>query len=224
MKGIVFDLDDTLYNEKEFVYGAFKEVACYLSDKYTLEEKSLFEKMLHILHTEGRGKIFDRICQCFNLNEDIDALVELYRKAKPVLRIYEDARMFLEHNTKKCKLGLITDGVGYVQWNKIKQLGIENHFDSIIVTDDLGKEFWKPSQVPYIKMAESMGLSLRDMVYVGDNPNKDFCGAKQLKMLTVRILREQGDYVNIFLDKEYEADFTIKSLNELEKILQKNKG
>ncbi|MDK2932825.1 MAG: putative hydrolase of the superfamily [Clostridiales bacterium] len=220
MKGIVFDLDDTLYNEKDFVYGGFQEVALYLSHKYVLDSTVLYQQMIDILYKQGRGKVFDIICEQYAFKEDISALVELYRRARPKLHLYEDAETFLRSNLGKYKLGLITDGLYYVQWNKIKLLGIEKYFDEMIVTDDYGKEFWKPSKAPYIEMSQRLELLFNEMVYIGDNPNKDFYAAKQLGILTIRIIREQGDFINIFLNEDYEADFIVRNLYEVEKFLK----
>lgn len=219
MKAIIFDLDDTLYNEKDFVYGAFKEVASYLENKYNILSDKIYNRMLQILKVEGRGKIFNRICDEYHFDEDIPKLVEVYRRAKPNLNLYEDAQTFLNQNVGNYKFGLITDGLYYVQWNKIKLLNIEQYFDEIIVTDDHGKDFWKPSKGPYMKMSQILNIPFHEMVYIGDNPNKDFYAAKQLGMLTIRVIREEGDHMRVFLDEEYEADYRVESLNEVEKIL-----
>jgi putative hydrolase of the HAD superfamily len=219
MKAIIFDLDDTLYNEKDFVYGSFKEVALYLENKYKINYEKIYNRMLDILKTQGRGKIFNRICNEYHFCEDIPKLVEVYRRAKPNLKLYNDAKRFLTQNIGKYKLGLITDGLYYVQWNKIKLLNIQQYFDEIIVTDDHGKDFWKPSKEPYIKMSRDLNIPFHEMVYIGDNPNKDFYAAKRLGMLTIRIIREEGDHMKVFLEEEYEADYRIESLNEVEKIL-----
>lgn len=219
MKVIIFDLDDTLYNEKDFVYGGFKEVASYLESEYKINNEKIYLRMLDILKVEGRGKIFNRICDEYNFDEAIPQLVEVYRRAKPDLKLYEDAERFLNQNIGKYKFGLITDGLCYVQWNKIKLLNIEQYFDEIIVTDDHGKDFWKPSKGPYIKMSQILNIPFHEMVYIGDNPNKDFYAAKQLGMLTIRIIRDEGDHMKVFLDEEYEADYRVESFNEVKKIL-----
>ncbi len=54
---VIFDLDDTLYNERDFVYSGFMEVATYLSNKYGIDKNILFDDMVNILNSRGRGKI-----------------------------------------------------------------------------------------------------------------------------------------------------------------------
>ncbi|MBE6044711.1 MAG: HAD family hydrolase [Clostridium thermopalmarium] len=221
IKLVAFDLDDTLYNEKEFVFGAFKEVAKHLSIKYNLCSESLYEDMVAVLKKYGRGKIFNIICKKYDIDEDIMALVQIYRNSKPRLNLYKDSIEILDKLKDKYKLGLITDGLASVQWNKIRSLNIEDNFDKIIVTDDLGKKYWKPNTLAFNIMKDSFKLSSKECIYIGDNPNKDFIGAKAAGYNTIRIIRKYGDYVHLRLDEEYEADYEVKSLKDIIPIIEK---
>lgn len=220
IKLVAFDLDDTLYNEKDFVFGAFKEVAKYISLKHNLSSESLYEDMIAILKMYGRGKIFNIICKKYNIDENIMALVQVYRNSKPKLNLYEDSIEILDKLKGKYKLGLITDGFASVQWNKIMSLNIEDNFDKIIVTDDLGKQYWKPNTLAFNIMKDSFKLSSKECIYIGDNPNKDFIGAKAAGYKTIRIIRQVGDYIHIRLDEEHEADYEVNSLNEIIPIIK----
>lgn len=220
IKAVLFDLDDTLYYEKEYVLEAFKQVAHYLENKYKKNEEKLFERMRDILEELGRGKIFNIICEENNFDEDIRDLVELYRNSEPKLKLYNDSRIFLDWaKNNGYKLGIITDGASKVQWNKIKGLGIEALVDKIIVTDDLGKEFWKPHEKAYLDIMKYFNINKYECIYVGDNPTKDFIGAKKLGIRTIRIVREKGDHITTFLEEKYEADININNLLELKRIL-----
>ncbi|MCI1477726.1 MAG: HAD-IA family hydrolase [Clostridium beijerinckii] len=224
IKALIFDLDDTLYYEKEYVLGSFKEVAYYLGNKYGKNEERLYCRMKEILKASGRGKIFNIICEENNFNEDIKNLIDIYRDSKPKLELYEDSKQVLDWARKQgYKLGIITDGCSKVQWNKIKALNLEKLVDKIIVTDDLGKEFWKPHQKSYINMMKYFCISKAECVYIGDNPNKDFIGAKKLGLKTIRIIRENGDHIKVLLNEEYEADNNIVSLLELRELLENNR-
>lgn len=221
IKALIFDLDDTLYYEKEYVLGAFKEVAYYLGNKYKKDKEKLYIRMKEILESLGRGKIFNIICEENNFNEDIKDLVNVYRNSKPKLKLYEDSKeLLIWAREKEYKLGIITDGCSKVQWNKIDALNIRKLVDKIIVTDDLGKEFWKPHKKSYMNMINYFNINENECIYVGDNPNKDFIGAKELGIKTIRIIRKNGDYIKTFLDEEHEADINIKNLLELRKLLE----
>jgi len=236
-KAVIFDLDDTLYNEKDFVYSGFKAVARYLANGYGLNKEELLLQMQRLLCDEGRGKIFDRVLQDKRLSTSlVSKLVEVYRRHKPELSLYPDAREILRDLkisawesapetapdlNFEVKLGLITDGAAGVQWNKIKALGLEDIMDIIIVTDDYGSECWKPSPVPYQKVMDKLGISFESCIYVGDNPEKDFVTARKLGWHTVRIRRPGGMCFEMEKSTVYEADFNISDLCQLKFILVK---
>ena len=218
IKVIIFDLDDTLYNERTYVFAAFRNVAEYIGEKYKLDSEKIYERIIGIFYEFGRGKIFNLICEEYQIDEDIKVLVDIYRDTYPDgIELYEDAKKFIEYaKNKGYKLGIITDGMSKVQWKKIKALGLEDIIDKIVVSDDLGKENWKPSFVPYNEILTYFDIEAKEAVYIGDNPNKDFVGAKKLGLQTVRIIREEGDHMKTFLGEEYEADEIINLLDEYE--------
>ena len=221
IKVLLFDLDDTLYYEKEYVLGAFKEVAYYLENKYGENAEKLYVRMIEVLESLGRGKIFNIICQENNFKEDIKQLVNVYRNSKPKLELYDDSKEVLSWARKQgYKLGIITDGCSKVQWNKIKSLDIEMLVDKIIVTDDLGEKFWKPHERSYLDMMKHFDINKSECIYIGDNPNKDFIGAREIGIKTIRIIRKKGDHITTFLEKEYEADLNIVNLLELKEVLK----
>lgn len=53
------------------------------------------------------------------------------------------------------------------------------------------------------------------MIYVGDDPNKDFINLKPLGMRTVRVKR--GRFINVKLDKNHEASLLVNDLKELKR-------
>lgn len=221
IKAVIFDLDDTLYNEKDFVIESFREVCGYLSEKHRLNYNELLYKTIEILEQQGRGKIFNILCEIYSLDENIDKLIDLYRDAKPRIKLYDDGEYILNMLSNKYKLGLITDGMAKVQWNKIEALDIKKYFQKIIVTDDFGRDFWKPHRFAYDEMLSNFKCCPNEGLYVGDNPNKDFIGAREVGLNTIRIIREHGDHMKTKLDKKFEADYIINDLKEVINCLNK---
>lgn len=121
---------------------------------------------------------------------------------------------------KNLKASIIADGCAKVQWNKINSLGLEKLIDKIIVTDDYGQGFGKPNKRSYVDMINYFNVKPNECVYVGDNPRKDFVGAKELGFQTVRIIREQGDHIDKNLTNEYEVHYVINNFKELQEILR----
>lgn len=217
-KAYIFDLDDTLYCEHDYVKSGFYSVASFLAKANPfLDEEELAEHFIMEWKQNGRGKVFNHVCDRYGIQVDVKQLVDVYRKHEPSIHLYEDAVLCLKRLTeKKIPIGIITDGNSTMQWNKLRALGLDKQIPSIIVTDDLGgSEFWKPHPLAFQRMSEFLKVDMEDCVYIGDNPNKDFITAKKLGLHTIRIVREIGDHMQTNLDQGYEADKKIYSLMEI---------
>lgn len=216
IRAIIFDLDDTLYDESEYVNQAFENTAAYLAEKTGMPERkeTFHRRMLELTEEYGRGRVFDRLCEEEDVNFPVRQLVEVYRGTRPVLKLYPDAERLLQKLEERgMKTGLITDGCGKVQHEKIAALGLEERMDGVIVTDDFG--ICKPQTAVYEKCLEILDCAPQEAAYIGDNPRKDFYGARQLGMKTLRIVREKGMCVRTSAEPEWEADHCIRSLDEL---------
>lgn len=220
IKCLIFDLDDTLYYEKTYVLEAFKNVCKYLSSKYKKDYDEVYKRCIEILDEYGRGKIFNILCDEYGFEENIKDLVEIYRSTVSVLELYEDSKeIFHFAKENNIKLGLITDGCAKVQWNKIKALNLEKIIDKIIVTDDYGHGYGKPHEKSYKEIIEYFNLAPYEGAYIGDNPNKDFIGAKKLGIKTIRIIHDKGDHINDKVHIEYEAELIIRKLSDIKTII-----
>lgn len=212
MKAVLFDLDNTLYPEIDFVISGFKVISEYIADQYDLDQSSLLQRMLTILDRDGRGKIFDALLQELNLQNEINVelLVYLYRSHIPAIHLDEDVLLTFEYfKNKGIALGVITDGEVLVQRNKIFALGLESMFDVIIYTDLLGRNYWKPSTVPFDIALDILQVSYNDATYVGDDISKDFRGPNYLGMTTIQITRnEKIGFPEILTDSSYSTAHT----------------
>lgn len=215
IKAIIFDLDDTLYNEMQFVESGFKAVSLYMSAEFNVDETEFFQTLIKILKKNGRGRIFNIALKEAGLFKKslVTKLVQVYRNHVPNLTLYSDAQYVLSSLQKRCKLGLMTDGNQRVQKSKINALGLQAVFDIVVATTCYGRENQKPSPFPYLKTVNRLGVKPEEAVYVGDNPYKDFIGARAIGMSTVRLLR--GQYEKVRLDKEFEADTMVTDLKEI---------
>lgn len=228
LKAVLFDLDDTLYRERDFVDQSFRNVATvmakYLSAKRTLcdnapgeSAEELFGQMIELMEQEGRGEIFNRLCERYDVDIPVEELVRIYRETKPVLSLYPDGEEFLTRLEKKgIKTGLITDGNVQVQYNKIRALGLDRRLDVVLASYDLGLR--KPDPGVYVYCLEKLGCLPEEAVYIGDNPLKDFIGARKLGMKTVRIIRPEGLHMWRTAKEGYDADVTVHLLTEIELI------
>lgn len=221
-KVIVFDLDDTLILEKDYIKSGFKVIANVLENKLEKKSEEIFKNMMELFKIES-DMLFNRLLDSYNVQyskEEVLELVDIYRNHKPEIELLPDAREILEYlHSSGYRMGIITDGYAITQRRKLEALGIEKYFEHIIVTDELGREYWKPSEVPYKLIKEKMKVEYSEMVYIGDNPNKDFYISKILPIKTIRIIRERGIYHSQTYLENCKENIKIDDLRELKLLL-----
>jgi len=192
IKAILFDLDDTLYEESTFVASGFWAVAAHLAERFGVDRQKAFSDMMTVLTTEGRGKIFDRVLERYGLYSPylVAALVRVYRSHMPSISLYPDVELtFWTLKENGVKLGIITDGLHVVQKRKVTALGLQDLVDIIIYTDELGGEYWKPHPASFYRAVSMLGVESSEAAYVGNDPAKDFAGPNSVGMLSIHICR-----------------------------------
>lgn len=218
MKAVLFDLDDTLISEKEYVKSGYAAVAEVLSGQTGEEAESIRESLWN-LFTEDARCVFNRFYESRGISfekEDVLALVKVYREHKPNIHFEEDVAETLSGLRKKgCYLGIISDGYAVTQKNKVEALHAENYFDRIILTDLLGEEYWKPSPKAFDLMQESFQVPFEEMIYVGDNPKKDFYISTKRPIKTARIYRPDGVYQESEYRENVKETYSLTDLREL---------
>jgi putative hydrolase of the HAD superfamily len=207
---IVFDLDDTLYKEEDFVNSGFRSISIYLEQMYDIPSNKCFSFLIRRL-SQGRGTIFDDLLKQFGIysRKRVSECVSVYRKHKPDIILNPEAESCLKALEAFPKY-IVTDGNKLVQKNKIIALGLENRVKSIFITHRYGLKHSKPSPYCFYRICELEKVTPDQVLYVGDNPNKDFVGIKPFGFKTIRVL--QGAYQYLQKEKDFEAEVQIDSL------------
>jgi HAD superfamily hydrolase (TIGR01549 family) len=185
IKGVIFDLDDTLYSEKEYIKSGYKAVSDYLGGEY--------EDKLWVFF-EAKKPAIDELMRDLGREDEKAEVLKVYRSHKPDIHPYSGvAEMIAELKEKGIKVGIITDGRPEGQRNKLKSLDLD--IDDVIITDELGGvQFRKPCDIAFRIMATRWRLNPADIVYVGDNPAKDFQAPQQLGMRCILFKNPDGLY------------------------------
>lgn len=211
-KYIIFDLDDTLFYEVDFLKSAYKEIAYTISKNN--EALALYEQMLEMYHKEGN--VFDFL-QSHYTNFSKEKLLEMYRNHFPTIKLNEGAFEIIKFcKSKKYKTGIITDGRSVTQRNKLKALNIEHLFDKIIISEEFGSS--KPDRRNFLAFQDE---NIEQFFYIADNPKKDFVTPNQLGWTTVCLLNKgQNIHSQVFtVEKEYLPKHKIKNLKILQNII-----
>lgn len=223
LRAIVFDLDDTLYPERAYVLSGFRAVANWIQENTGIRAVDALEELLHLFRSGVRGNIFDLWLESrgFRPGDWVSQMVQVYREHQPAITPYPEVPALLAHIRLKYRLGMVTDGYATVQRRKLSALGLEPLFDAMVFSDDWGKKAWKPSTYPFKVVLDRLGVSGCEAVYIGDNPLKDFLGARLVGMRTVRIRLLEGLYSGLEPPApEYAPDIELKSLGEIPQLLE----
>lgn len=213
---VVFDLDDTLYKEIDFLKSAYIEIANH-AKKY-VKGYDVYDWMINI-YRHGEN-VFQKLEMLTDGKLAVSNLLEEYRNHYPTIELDSvtiECLNLLED--RKVCIGIITDGRSITQWNKISALGLDTWInkDFIVISEDFGTE--KPDSRNYTYFEKIMSCNC--FMYVGDNIKKDFVAPNYLKWKTCCLL-DDGRNIHkqdFSLPKEYLPSYCVKSIIEIVNLL-----
>lgn len=211
-KMVVFDLDDTLYKEVDFLESAYKEIAIFLESSIHISRTQVYKEMLDWYYAGANA--FKEVLERYPTSDvDIDKLLSFYRNHIPDIQLSEDHTSTLESIINmNIPLGIMTDGRITQQRNKIKALELENYIVDILISEEFGSE--KPDRCNYEFFMKR--YPDHHYFYIGDNTKKDFITANQLGWTTVCLL-DDGTNIhdqNFTLPEAYLPQYQIKNIKE----------
>ena len=203
-KIFVFDLDDTLYSERDFEKSGIEFVYENLSIKHISLETIL----------NNRGNWIEQIIDGSNNQITLQIVLDIYRNHFPTIQLYKDAKVFLEKLLSQGdEMSLITDGRSITQRNKLRALGIESFFKTIVISEEVNSE--KPSENNFKMVMNSKHTE--NYIYIADNPNKDFITPNKLGWTSICLL-DRGKNVhqqNFKLSIDFLPHYSVNSFEEI---------
>jgi putative hydrolase of the HAD superfamily len=215
---IAFDLDDTLYDEGTFVRSGFCAVADHMAAHWGVDRARALAVLEESLARHGRGRQFDDALREFDLLQRarLRELVSVYRHHTPKIRLDRAAATVLEELESR-PLYLVTDGHKVAQANKIAALGIGPRFCHCYITHRYGAKYAKPSPHVFRLLVRRERCRPEDVVYIGDDPHKDFRGIRPLGFRTIRLRR--GAHAEQEVEPGLDAECETRDLREVPAIL-----
>ena len=203
-KIFVFDLDDTLYSERDFEKSGIE----FVYKNFNIEHIEL-ETILN-----NRKNWIEKIIDGSNNQITLQMVLDIYRNHFPTIQLYNDAKVFLEKlHSQGIEMSLITDGRSITQRNKLRALGIETFFKNIVISEEVNSE--KPSEYNFRMVMDNK--IAENYIYIADNPKKDFITPNKLGWTSVCLL-DRGQNVhkqNFNISSEYLPLFSISSFEEI---------
>jgi putative hydrolase of the HAD superfamily len=213
IRAILLDLDNTLYDEHTFVKSGFKAVSKAMARKLDISEDDLYQTLWQTFLKVERNQVFSETLKHFGVFDAdlIPEMLEAFRNHYPAISVFEDVYCTLIALKEKFALGLITGGKREVQENKIKALKLDDYFEVVTYAEEYGG---KCCPKPFVVTLQKLQVSAEESVLVDDDPLQSFLVAKDLGLITVRMLRGENASLRID-DKRCNPDFEITSLQQL---------
>ena len=204
---IVFDLDDTLYNEIDFVKSGLRAVSTLFNNS-----SDTYNSLMSIFNQYGSGKVFNHYLSTHPSSIKLEDCIEKYQQHYPAIALSSMVEDVLNKLSSSFSLGLLTDGNPVTQKNKFQALGLSAYFDFIVFSGE--HQLSKPDQRLF-KMFENHYSNNNDFYYIADNLNKDFIAPNQLGWTSIQVKNPVGIYRNAIAKDFQLPKKTISSINEL---------
>jgi putative hydrolase of the HAD superfamily len=220
---VIFDLDDTLYDEIDYCRSGFATVAEFLTDQ--LDEQSaehifgiIWKNFAEGNHTKTFNATLDELGIVYD-DKLISDMVRVYRNQLPNIKLPPDSSDVLYRLSSRYIMGLLTDGFLPAQQLKVQALGIEKYFKCIIYTEELGRSYWKPSTRGFEKILHNLNTKPENAVYIADNEKKDFIAPNKLGLVTIQLNRPAGIHRNTSGHLNAPAQHKIDQISRLPALL-----
>ncbi|MCO5186746.1 MAG: HAD family hydrolase [Anaerolineae bacterium] len=211
-------MDDTLYPEEAFVLSGFRAVAAWAGNQLDIEQETGYAELSSLYFSGIRRNTFNVWLGKYGLDtwEIVSQMVVVYREHKPNIAPYDVVPTLLAGLRRRYRLGIVSDGYLAVQQRKLNALQIASCFDAVVFSDEFGRNHWKPSTKPFREILQRLAVSGQRAMYIGDNPIKDFFGARQCGITTVWLQGNHGEYESLQPPTaEHAPDITVESRNDL---------
>ena len=232
MIGLVFDVDDTLYEQIVPFKNAYRSLfdididmeKFYLLSRYYSDVKfeasrsgEMTMDEYHIYRIQEAAKdlgVYLTDEQALNMQKEYKENQQKLKMSDTTISILELAK------ENDVKLGIITNGPSEHQWAKIEALGVEKWIprENIIVSGDLGI-INKPDVRIFDAMQEKLQLDTESLYYIGDSFENDIVGANNAGWKSIWINRYNKEYppgteIYIKVQNNYELFEIIKEIIE----------
>ncbi len=219
-KGIIFDLDDTLYDYKKCNEYAIEKVINYIinhNDKYKNYQYildvynkisiHLKDELKNTASSHNKSIYFKQLIEELKLNYSyFQTLNNLYwTNFYNSMVCFEGVKDFIIWNKiNGIKIGILTDYETEYQIMKLEKVELLNYVDYIVTSEEVGIE--KPSVNMFYTILKKMNLQAEDVIMIGDNYEKDIMGALNVGIKSYWFNKDNAECNNF---KELHSKFTI---------------
>lgn len=174
---VVFDLDDTLYPERQFALGGFRAAAHAAAERFDRDPRRLLRCLVSAFRRGARSTVFQLACEAEVLPADSVALMlTAYRTHVPRLVLPSESRAAIAACRSSARVAVLTNGDPSVQRSKVAALGVDALVDVVVYAAE-HHPLGKPAHAPFLAVERALAVDPARCVMVGDALEKDVAGA-----------------------------------------------
>jgi len=208
-RGLVFDLDDTLYPERRFALSGFRAVADHVAETFGSNRCAVFQSLWRSLRAGRRASGFQVASDEFALPAGaVEAMRDVYRAHVPSLRLPASSRAVLARARASWRVGILTNGLPDIQRRKVQALGVEDLVDAVVYAQETGGG--KPEAAAFRAICAALGVPVSQSVMTGDDPWCDIDGGRRAGLRVIRICC--GIHRHVSTGETGPADVTVEHL------------
>ncbi len=210
-RGVIIDLDNTLYPLQRYVQSGFAAVAAHVSTAFGVPQADASALLSRCAARGEQQTAFQALCQQFGLgHETVPVLVEVFRAHRPSIFLGHGARNLLRGlRADGWRLAVLTNGLPSVQARKVEALGLGELVDQVLYAEHFAVG-GKPTPAVFLETLRRLGTRLDRTVCVGDDPRCDIAGARSVGLATIRLAVSDEAVA-----PELEADIVVDSLSDV---------
>jgi len=189
-KGLLLDIDNTLYDYNISHISAKKNVINYCMSKFSLSEEQIifaYDKardkvQINLVETaasHNRLLYFQKMCEILDLNSlkyGLNIYNAYWDSFLDNMKLFDGVENLLRQY--KNKICLVTDLTAHIQFRKIQKLGLSSFCNLMVTSEEVGKE--KPHPYIFLSALHKLNLHAHDVCMIGDNFKKDIYGASNV--------------------------------------------
>jgi HAD superfamily hydrolase (TIGR01549 family) len=189
----VFDLDNTIYKEEDYLFEAYKNIAASIVTKLpNLNEEVLYLTLLKLYESEGRTRLFNKFLTPFDPEEHfLQDCLHILRSFRPEGKyaIFPEIKPILSELIFRKKIVyILTNGNPEQQRNKINNIqweGLDRSM-SFLFADELEP---KPSPAGVEYILKNTGVDKNHTIMIGDSEDDRICaGNSFISFIDVKVL------------------------------------
>lgn len=177
----VFDLDDTIYREEDYLLQGYDAVSRHLSEKTGCGSSDyIFDRLVTLFREQGRHKLFDTLLEELDCDKSLVAscvdVLRTFRVKKKLEMCPEVAGLLQELKGRNKKVYILTNGNPVQQRNKISNINWGNMtgYPVTVFADELSP---KPSPAGIEQILLQSGIKETDTILIGDSEVDMQCAA-----------------------------------------------